>query len=234
MPLHRRNNRFGDIFGDEELTPEQFRRVTNASAMLRLLDTQLREELEHLQFAFENNSNQIAEALRTNRSAPPVVVKKKLSKIMAGKMRLCKLDLDVLCSQPSCPICNEDFSLTTTVTKLPCTHVFHHSCVVPWLELKQNCPICRADLTDEVPSLTELHKYSTEELTCWMELIKLDDNKGDSGDYSHCYDSLNTEPPTAPLTSRRSEGKEGEGKECEGKESETQQLVVKPSSTEHR
>jgi len=207
MPHRQSNNRFVNMFGSDELNSEQSRRITNASAMLRMLESQLREELEQLQLAFESSHLRMSEEIRNgvNRNAAAAAAsKKKLTKIMAGKVRLTKLDLDTLCSQPSCPICSEDFLVSSSVTKLPCTHIFHHSCVVPWLEMKQNCPICRAEITDEIPTLTELEKFSTQELTCWLDLMK----NPDVVNFSSCYEC--TTDTTGGSTARKSEGKEEE------------------------
>lgn len=42
-----------------------------------------------------------------------------------------------------CHVCMEDFILDEEVTSLPCNHVYHTGCIVPWLELHATCPICR-------------------------------------------------------------------------------------------
>ena len=139
-----------------QLTFEQARRITNATAMLRLLESQLREELEHLQLAFEAANQRISESQQEK--------KKTLTKIMKGKLRNCCISLDMVCSQPSCPICSEDYVVGADSLKLPCSHFFHKSCVMPWLELKQTCPICRGEMSDEVPSITEILAYSVEEI----------------------------------------------------------------------
>eukprot|EP00598_Pedospumella_elongata_P004637 CAMPEP_0184973198 /NCGR_PEP_ID=MMETSP1098-20130426/5096_1 /TAXON_ID=89044 /ORGANISM="Spumella elongata, Strain CCAP 955/1" /LENGTH=724 /DNA_ID=CAMNT_0027495643 /DNA_START=163 /DNA_END=2337 /DNA_ORIENTATION=- len=216
------NSRFGHIFGSEELNTEQSRRITNASAMLRLLESQLREELEQLQHAFESSHLRMNQEIQRNAAE---VNKKKLTKVMAGKIRQCKLDLDTVCSQPSCPICSEDFAVKAIATRLPCSHVFHHSCVVPWLEMKLNCPICRAELTDDIPTQTELEKYSTEEMSCWLDLIR------DTGatNYSNCYECLSTE--TCKNTARRSEGKENDAQEIVTKEASEHTNNSRPEMT---
>ena len=48
-------------------------------------------------------------------------------------------------SQPTCPICLEDFvSQMTVVRSLPCTHVFHPSCIDSLLcEYSSLCPVCK-------------------------------------------------------------------------------------------
>lgn len=39
-----------------------------------------------------------------------------------------------------CPVCKEDYSVEETVRQLPCNHLFHNDCIVPWLE--QVCTAC--------------------------------------------------------------------------------------------
>ena len=48
-------------------------------------------------------------------------------------------------SQPSCPICLEDFiSHSTTVRELPCAHIFHPECVDAFLRDSSSlCPMCK-------------------------------------------------------------------------------------------
>jgi len=48
-------------------------------------------------------------------------------------------------SQPSCPICLEDFtSHSTTVRELPCAHIFHPECVDIFLRNSSSlCPMCK-------------------------------------------------------------------------------------------
>lgn len=154
--VHHRQVVHSDMNRHGQLTFEQARRITNATAMLRLLESQLREELEHLQLAFEAANQRISESQQEK--------KKILTKIMKGKLRNCCITLDMVCNQPSCPICSEDYIVGADSLRLPCSHFFHKTCVMPWLEMKQTCPICRDELSDEVPSVTEILSYSIEEI----------------------------------------------------------------------
>jgi hypothetical protein len=169
--------------------------MNSAAAMLRLLEAQLREELEHMNFAFQNPQT-------TVESRNPT--KPKFSKIMAGKLRTCTLDVDIVCSQPSCPICSEDFQVGSEEHKLPCGHFFHKTCVVPWLEMKQNCPICRTCLTDDIPSIPDLVKLSVKDLTGWLDLMQNEDNaEPKSVTVAHVAESTEaSESPAVPKVSQ--------------------------------
>ncbi|KJK42186.1 hypothetical protein UK23_38275 [Lentzea aerocolonigenes] len=45
-------------------------------------------------------------------------------------------------AEPVCTVCQETMSGNGTLT-LSCGHVFHNDCVVPWLEQRRTCPLCR-------------------------------------------------------------------------------------------
>jgi hypothetical protein len=138
--LHDARNEFRLLSIDQAI------RINSATTMMRLLESHLRVELDNLQAAF--NSAQLRSSLEG---------KKAFSKIMSGKLRhRANLTIDMVCSQPGCPICSEDFCVGNDETQLPCGHLFHKHCVIPWLEMKQNCPVCRQELNDDVPSQEEL------------------------------------------------------------------------------
>lgn len=48
-------------------------------------------------------------------------------------------------SQPTCPICLDDFvSSQTTIRELPCGHIFHPECIDPFLKSSSSlCPVCK-------------------------------------------------------------------------------------------
>lgn len=204
------------MFGNHEVSDAQTQRVTTAATMLRLLESQLREELEQLQFAFETAHMRMGADLR---NAAQPVPKAKFTKIMLGKLRTIPLDVDTVCSQPSCPICSEDFAVDNCETKLPCSHIFHRACVLPWLEMKQNCPICRTCITDEIPSLIELEKLSMQDLSKWLNLMR-----GDC-DYADICAQIAGKPEGKSGSFEHTESAENEG------QIETRIVTVKDDGT---
>lgn len=45
-----------------------------------------------------------------------------------------------------CLICCDTFAAGHTVITLPCQHVMHEACVLPWLQRRNTCPCCRLAL----------------------------------------------------------------------------------------
>jgi hypothetical protein len=50
----------------------------------------------------------------------------------------------------ACAICKEMLPIGTEVNQLPCFHLYHPSCILPWLSTRNSCPLCRYELpTDD-------------------------------------------------------------------------------------
>jgi len=45
------------------------------------------------------------------------------------------------CSE--CCVCKNSFEKNSNILMLPCTHIFHKTCVTDWFRIKNTCPMCR-------------------------------------------------------------------------------------------
>ncbi|XP_017071858.1 E3 ubiquitin-protein ligase Iruka [Drosophila eugracilis] len=77
-------------------------------------------------------------------SGPPPLSAQRINEI--PKVQISAEDVE---RKIQCSICWEDFKIDETVRKLPCSHLYHENCIVPWLNLHSTCPICRKSLADE-------------------------------------------------------------------------------------
>lgn len=85
-------------------------------------------------------------------SGPPPLPKDKIAEIPTVEISETEVEQKLKCS-----VCWEDFKLQEAVRKLPCLHVYHENCIVPWLDLHGTCPICRKSLQLEPTSACSIH-----------------------------------------------------------------------------
>ena len=49
-----------------------------------------------------------------------------------------------------CPVCMGTFREGERYCTMPCEHLFHEQCLLPWLKERNSCPKCRFELpTDD-------------------------------------------------------------------------------------
>ncbi|XP_010522349.1 PREDICTED: E3 ubiquitin-protein ligase Praja-2 [Tarenaya hassleriana] len=49
-----------------------------------------------------------------------------------------------------CAVCKDEMNVGSEAAQLPCSHRYHSECILPWLGIRNTCPVCRYELpTDD-------------------------------------------------------------------------------------
>ncbi|KAL6616232.1 hypothetical protein ACP70R_038502 [Stipagrostis hirtigluma subsp. patula] len=61
-------------------------------------------------------------------------------------MPVVKISRRHLNDDPQCPVCKEQFEVGSEAREMPCKHLYHTDCIIPWLVQHNSCPVCRHPL----------------------------------------------------------------------------------------
>ncbi|KAJ0261405.1 E3 ubiquitin-protein ligase RDUF2 [Hirschfeldia incana] len=79
------------------------------------------------------------------RSGNPPASKSAIESLARVEIKDCHVDEE----EVSCAVCTEVFEKENEAREMPCKHVFHEDCIVPWLSIRNSCPVCRFELPSE-------------------------------------------------------------------------------------
>ncbi|GAA5986467.1 hypothetical protein JCM10908_003765 [Rhodotorula pacifica] len=80
------------------------------------------------------------------RAGPQPAPDDMIEKLPRLKINQQVLDMD---SITTCGVCLDAFQLEDAAVALPCKHLYHEDCLVPWLKTSGTCPICRYALVPQ-------------------------------------------------------------------------------------
>lgn len=74
------------------------------------------------------------------------------SKAAIDSLPTIEIDDTHLAMESHCAVCKEAFETSTAVREMPCKHIYHPECILPWLALHNSCPVCRHELPADTPN----------------------------------------------------------------------------------
>lgn len=94
------------------------------------------------------------------------------SKSAVESMPVVKIVETHIGTESHCAVCKEAFELDAEAREMPCKHIYHSDCILPWLSLRNSCPVCRFELPTDMNNngRTSMGSDSGEEavgLTIW-------------------------------------------------------------------
>ncbi|XP_010540537.1 PREDICTED: E3 ubiquitin-protein ligase RDUF2-like [Tarenaya hassleriana] len=94
------------------------------------------------------------------------------SKAAVESMPVIKIAENHVSEESYCAVCKEPFELESEAREMPCKHIYHSDCILPWLSLRNSCPVCRHELPTDANASnigrnSSGHDGETVGLTIW-------------------------------------------------------------------
>ncbi|GBG82960.1 hypothetical protein CBR_g36486 [Chara braunii] len=84
-----------------------------------------------------------------NRYGTPPASRKAVEELK--KVTITKERLDDDDGGAVCAVCKDAFEMGSEVREMPCRHLYHDDCIMPWLRDHNSCPVCRYELETDDP-----------------------------------------------------------------------------------
>lgn len=97
-----------------------------------------------------------SDMLEITRAAFDIIQAPPASKDVVDSLPTVFITAEHIVKSCSCPICQVEFKIGDEVKQLPCDHMFHHKCILPWLSKTNTCPLCRHELPTDDPEYEEM------------------------------------------------------------------------------
>ena len=83
------------------------------------------------------------------------------SKAAIESMPTIEIDDSHVTMESHCAVCKEAFELGNEAREMPCKHIYHTDCIIPWLSLHNSCPVCRHELPTDTQNTSESENGQT-------------------------------------------------------------------------
>lgn len=71
------------------------------------------------------------------------------SKAAVESMPMIEIGTSHVDAEAHCAVCKEMFEMGCEAREMPCKHIYHTECIVPWLTMRNSCPVCRHEMPTE-------------------------------------------------------------------------------------
>ncbi|KAL5805448.1 hypothetical protein ACOSQ4_028181 [Xanthoceras sorbifolium] len=165
----------------------RFRRVTGARERLTRTNVRIRLDYHYLD---DRDYEEMLEHLfltdNSRRGAPPAAMSfiNSLPRVIVNEEHEKHDGL-------TCAICRDVLPIGTEVNQLPCLHLYHPSCILPWLNARNSCPLCRYELPTDDQEYEELKRNITSRMEN-HEIQQQDENEDSSSDASDGTEGVET------------------------------------------